>query len=116
MLFCISDFFSKWKIFQSLSSHRIEMCKFDVNTCRSWEHFVMDCVFTWMRNIHVILVHLCNEGREQPIRVRIDEPTSVTKSQGQSVRFVCTASGSNTVSDKNCRVRLEYSLICYFFF
>lgn len=58
MLFCISDFFLKWKIFQSLSSHRIEMCKFDVNTCRSWEHFVMDCVFTWMRNIHVILVHL----------------------------------------------------------
>nr|XP_022341960.1 basement membrane-specific heparan sulfate proteoglycan core protein-like isoform X4 [Crassostrea virginica] len=37
-------------------------------------------------------------GREQPIRVRIDEPTSVVKSQGQSVRFVCTASGSNTMT------------------
>ncbi|XP_034337833.2 basement membrane-specific heparan sulfate proteoglycan core protein isoform X5 [Magallana gigas] len=44
------------------------------------------------------IVTLQVTGREQPIRVRIDEPTSVTKSQGQSVRFVCTASGSNTMT------------------
>lgn len=108
MLFFIFDFFvkecvypfAKGRFFKVFVHIEFEMFKFDVNTCRSWEHFVMDCVFTLMRNIHVILVRLCNEGREQPIRVRIDEPTSVTKSQGQSVRFVCTASGSNTVSDR----------------
>lgn len=43
-------------------------------------------------------IYVANSGREQPIRVRIDEPTSAVKTQGQSVRFVCTASGSNTVS------------------
>ncbi|XP_061163155.1 basement membrane-specific heparan sulfate proteoglycan core protein-like [Saccostrea echinata] len=44
------------------------------------------------------IVTLQVTGREQPIRVRIDEPTSVVKNQGQSVRFVCTASGPNTMT------------------
>ncbi|XP_056009495.1 basement membrane-specific heparan sulfate proteoglycan core protein-like isoform X3 [Ostrea edulis] len=44
------------------------------------------------------IVTLQVTGREQPIRVRIDEPTSAVKTQGQSVRFVCTASGSNTMT------------------
>lgn len=109
----------KRKIFISLSSHRIWICKFDVNTCRSWERFCYMTVlhvFTCMWNIRVILVHLLIKGREQPIRVRIDEPTSVTKSQGQSVRFVCTASGSNTVSNVKWQIWFTYMTICYILF
>lgn len=126
MLFFIFDFFikgcvypfAKGRFFKVFLHIEFEMCKFDVNTCRSWERFCYMTVlhvFTCMWNILVILVHLLIKGREQPIRVRIDEPTSVTKSQGQSIRFVCTASGSNTVSNVKWQIWFTFWLYVIFF-
>lgn len=72
MLFFIFDFFIKecvyffvkGRFFKVFVYIEFEMFKFDVNICRFWEYFVMDCVFILMRNIYVIFVRFCNEGRE----------------------------------------------------
>ena len=62
---------------------------------------LINCI---INQILKVINNLFFQGRKLPIRVSVNEPSTVTVEAGRSVRFVCSAIGSRDVRKLSCVV------------